>query len=937
MRIYFLKNYIFVVLNFSCRYKEGNIMKRIAKYILVCVLCMVYGTVFPDPIFRNLNTSDGLKDMVISALYKDVEGYVWIGTGSSVERFDGVRLKHYDIPDRGSKTKRVNALAEVPGHDLWMGNYQGLWRLNRKEDRWKPFRSDVIAGKVNTLLKLAGDTLLAGTEKGLFFIADDSVKHVYVEGNDVFSENEVLAAAWAGEGGNFWFTTPKGLYRFDAGSRKVVVIGRRQEGEVYHSMAMVHDKIFLGTSDKGIVEYDVRTATFTRFVDVGSNVISSLSTDGNDLLYVSTDGYGIHFISVSGRKVVKSILHKAGDARGLSSNAVYTLLVDRDGLIWAGLFQAGLDYSLHQDSVFTTYRFSSLFDSWNKLVRTFSMHGEEKLIGTNEGVYYVNEKKSVVKHFSQPELRADLILSSCYYQGRFYFGTFGGGVYVFDSATMSLSDFDSSRSSAFLYGQVFCIVPDREGRLWIGTSSGIYCYEGNKCVAHYDAMTSRLPGNIVYGIFFDSLGRGWIGTNKGLALWESSQKAIFTDVLPESSLKEGQMIRTVYEDTEGNLYIVPTESAVCVVDRMLREVFALENEGLFSECMAIAEDNDGRLWLATNKGIHCYRKGKRMRSFDLADGVPSPLFTACVPVKDNEGNLWFGNSKGLLKWNGRTETGDDFLYPLQITGISINQDALRNPDKQSDSLFVVSLAENERNVTICFSDFSYSPVESFDYEYRLDGSDEEWNRLTGKSSVSYYDLPRGVHRFVVRRAGDALSEVTLVLRVASSWNVVGWLLGILIVGGIAIAGYIFLRRKEKSVPENNIETPKDKYKASKLTDEECKALEEKLRQTMLEQKPYTNQNLNMTDLARLVGISVHNLSYLFNQYLNCKYSDYVNNYRVKEFQRILEEEEGESRYTIMGLAERCGFNSKASFFRNFKRVTGVTPNEFLKSLRKKQQ
>lgn len=106
---------------------------------------------------------------------------------------------------------------------------------------------------------------------------------------------------------------------------------------------------------------------------------------------------------------------------------------------------------------------------------------------------------------------------------------------------------------------------------------------------------------------------------------------------------------------------------------------------------------------------------------------------------------------------------------------------------------------------------------------------------------------------------------------------------------------------------------------------------------MLEQKPYTNQNLNMTDLARLVGISVHNLSYLFNQYLNCKYSDYVNNYRVKEFQRILEEEEGESRYTIMGLSERCGFNSKASFFRNFKRVTGVTPNEFLKSLRKKQQ
>lgn len=912
-------------------------MKSIAKYILVCILCMGYGTVYPDPIFRNLNTADGLTDMVINALYKDVEGYVWIGTGSSVERFDGVRLKHYDIPDRGSKVKRVNALMEVPEHDLWMGNYQGLWRLDRKEDRWKLFRSDVIAGKVNTLLKLGGDTLLAGTEKGLFFIADDSIKHVYVEGMMSFSENEVLAAVWSGEGGDFWFTTPKGLYRFDAGSRKVIAYGCKKEGEVYHSMAKVHDKIFLGTSDRGIVEYDIRANTFGRFVDVGSNVISSLSTDGDDLLYVSTDGYGIHFVSVSGRKVVKSILHKAGDVRGLSSNAVYSLLVDRDGLIWAGLFQAGLDYSLHQDSIFVTYRFPALFDSWNKLVRTFSMHGEEKLIGTNEGVYYVNEKKSVVRHFSQPELRSDLILCSCYYQGKFYFGTFGGGMYVFDPATMSLSDFDSSQSSAFLYGQVFCIVSDKEDKLWIGTSSGIYCYEGDKCVAHYDAMTSKLPGNIVYCIFFDSLGRGWIGTNKGLALWESSRKAILTDILPKSLLKEGQMIRAVYEDMDGNLYIVPTESAVFVVDRMLTAASALENEDLFSECMAIVEDNDGLLWLATNKGIHCYQKGKRIRSFDLADGVLGPLFTACVPIKDNEGNLWFGNSKGLLKWNGHTEVGNDSLYPLQITGISINHGPLRNPDKQSDSLFVVSLAENERNVTICFSDFSYTPVEAFDYEYRLDDGDEEWNRLAGKSSVSYYDLPRGIHRFVVRRPGNTLSEVTLVLRVASSWNIVNWLLGILVVCGIVIAGYIFLRRKGKSVPPNNAEVPKDKYKASKLTDEECKALDEKLRQTMLEQKPYTNQNLNMADLALLVGVSVHNLSYLFNQYLNCKYSDYVNNYRVKEFQRILEEVEGENRYTMMGLAERCGFNSKASFFRNFKRVTGVTPNEFLKSLRKNRQ
>lgn len=60
--------------------------------------------------------------------------------------------------------------------------------------------------------------------------------------------------------------------------------------------------------------------------------------------------------------------------------------------------------------------------------------------------------------------------------------------------------------------------------------------------------------------------------------------------------------------------------------------------------------------------------------------------------------------------------------------------------------------------------------------------------------------------------------------------------------------------------------------------------------------------------------------------------DYVNEYRVDEFKRLVEVVDT-SRYTLSALAEQCGFSSRASFFRHFKSITGCTPAEYLRDLK----
>ena len=156
-------------------------------------------------------------------------------------------------------------------------------------------------------------------------------------------------------------------------------------------------KLYMGTMGQGIISFDIHSKTFERFVDVGCNVISSLSSDGRSLLYVGTDGNGVHFVSTDKKKIIRSMRHETGKDDTLRSNSVYSVLVDRDGLIWVGFYQQGLDYTLYQSGLFSTYTYSPFFNSKDMSVRALVIREREKLIGSRDGLFILMKKIIVLK------------------------------------------------------------------------------------------------------------------------------------------------------------------------------------------------------------------------------------------------------------------------------------------------------------------------------------------------------------------------------------------------------------------------------------------------------------------------------------------------------------------------------------------------------------
>lgn len=118
-----------------------------------------------------------------------------------------------------------------------------------------------------------------------------------------------------------------------------------------------------------------------------------------------------------------------------------------------------------------------------------------------------------------------------------------------------------------------------------------------------------------------------------------------------------------------------------------------------------------------------------------------------------------------------------------------------------------------------------------------------------------------------------------------------------------------------------------KYQKSGLSPEKAKEHLQDLLRLMKDEKPYTDSNLTLAQLAKILSISPHNLSEILNTQLNQSFFDFVNQYRVEEAKKDLTNP-AKRHLKIMAIAFDAGFNSKTSFNTIFKKYTNLTPSEF---------
>jgi len=193
-----------------------------------------------------------------------------------------------------------------------------------------------------------------------------------------------------------------------------------------------------------------------------------------------------------------------------------------------------------------------------------------------------------------------------------------------------------------------------------------------------------------------------------------------------------------------------------------------------------------------------------------------------------------------------------------------------------------------------------------------------------------------LRKFLIGMLMTTLFDLSLVIPYSMYGSSLSWDLGIISVMFLILItfylGYHGLKQSMIYLPEFLIESQEvqngngPSYKLN-VSNEELEEIKNKLEAILANEKPYLQQELTLNGLAELVGISDKKLSMVLNHILHTSFYDFVNRYRVEEVKEKLKLEEYE-KYSLLGVAYTCGFNSKSSFYRAFKKETGISPTIF---------
>ncbi|WDE04844.1 helix-turn-helix transcriptional regulator [Thalassomonas viridans] len=132
---------------------------------------------------------------------------------------------------------------------------------------------------------------------------------------------------------------------------------------------------------------------------------------------------------------------------------------------------------------------------------------------------------------------------------------------------------------------------------------------------------------------------------------------------------------------------------------------------------------------------------------------------------------------------------------------------------------------------------------------------------------------------------------------------------------------------ENGEQTNHETTDNKKYRRSALTEEQAQRIADKINAVMEQERLYLEPDLSLNKLAQHLAISPNYISQTLNETLNCNFFDFINQWRIKSAKPMIIE----NKANVLTVALEVGFNARSSFYKAFKKETGMTPGEFRKS------
>ena len=762
-------------------------LKKIVIYLFF--LCLGMHSAFsetPEQItFSYISINEGLSQSTVFSIDQDKRGNMWFATYDGVNKYDGYAFTVYqhNEDDPNSIANDISRIVKTDSQGrVWIGTRDGLSRYDEEKDIFQNF----------------------------FY--EKNGKHLQVNGIEEISPEQLL------------ISTPEGLIMFDIKESKFIddSFSTAMHKTIASTLYRHDDQIYIGTSTDGLYTYSITQKTFEKVIPIlGTKQIQAILQQSPTRIWVATEGAGLFLINPK-TKEIKNYLHSPSNPKSISSNYIRSLAMDSQNRLWIGTFNdlniyhEGTDSfasyssnpvengSLSQRSVRSIFmdsqggmwqgtyfgglnyyhpirnRFKNIRNipyknSLSDNVVSCIVEDKDKnlWIGTNDGG--LNLYNPITQRFTSYTLQEDESargigsnnIKAVYVDEKkslVYIGTHAGGLSILHRNSGQVENFNQ-RNSQLVNENVYAILPDGEGNLWLGTLSALVRFNPEQ--QSFTTIEKEKDGTPVVSkqittLFRDSHKRLWIGGEEGLSVFKQEgldiQKA---SILPVSNVTK-LFTNCIYEASNGVIWVGTREGFYCFNEKDKQIKRYNTTNGLPNNVVyGILEDSFGRLWLSTNRGISCFNpETEKFRNFTESDGLQSNQFNTASYCRTSVGQMYFGGINGITTFRPELLLDNPYTPPVVITKLQLFNKVVRPDDetgiltKNISETKSITLKSWQTAFSIEFVVSNYISGQHNTFAYKLEGYDKEWYYLTDSRTVSYSNLPQGTYQFLVKAANS---------------------------------------------------------------------------------------------------------------------------------------------------------------------------------------
>lgn len=740
----------------------------------------------PQIRFEHLDIRDGLSHNRVGTIFQDDFGFMWFGTRSGLNRYDGhnIEVLEFDESNPYSPSDpNVVWLKEGPDHRIWLKSHYGVFAYDIHREQFVDITQVLDELQINNY--------------NLSDIVKDDVGNYWFVIDDV--------------GVKKYLTKEQTIYHFGGSYRDVTSITR----DTYGNMALIHsdgeielvdvtnqnNTTFLNypehlcsingllsfldnsggywfystNSSFGTCYYQPETKDHRHFdaKELGSNLVTGVIQDENDRIIIGVDHGGMTMFDKKDWNY-SNFINNPSDPKSLSHNSIISLFQDDNGLVWLGTNKGGVNYFSSEAVSFNFYKqLSGHPTNANDIWPIVEDKQGNLWLGTDGGglTYFNLKTGEYTNYVHDPKdpnsISTDIVVSmSKAADGGLWLGTYFGGLNYFDGKKFTAFYKDENDPNSISDNSVWNLLLDSQDRLWVGTlKGGVDVYDRNfKKLQHYGLDNQLINSDYITSFCEDQDGKMWIGTGYGLEVVDPKVDTI-RHILRETGNSESlsnNSILHIFCDRDNNMWIGTMYGLSRYDQKTGKFRFFTKEDGLPENIVAAtSQDDEGAYWLSTPKGLSKLSfKGDEpvFHNFDISDGLQGDVFNERSVLKLHNGDLAFGGKNGLNIFDPAKIKVDENKNELVFLNFLISNHQIKPGDTFNDRVWFENglnntdelvLAHDENSFTIEFTALSFYRQENINYKYRLLGFDDKWVVRPNIHRANYTNLDPGTYQFEV--------------------------------------------------------------------------------------------------------------------------------------------------------------------------------------------